>query len=82
MGREKYLIANTTRQQREKIVRDALEYSEIGCESCESALGYEMYEPYIEGKMELFEITQQFNRAFVKAGEEMERPSCGMGIRR
>ena len=30
---DRYLIANTTREEREQIVRDALGYSDIGCEA-------------------------------------------------
>lgn len=82
MGREKYLIANTTKEEREKIVRDALEYSDVGCEECAGALGYDMYQPYIDGEMELYEVTQQFSRSFVKADTSMERPGCGMGYPR
>lgn len=78
MGREKYLIANTTKEEREKIVRDALEYSDVGCEDCGSALGYDLYEPYINGEMELYEVTQSFQRSYVKADCRMERESCGM----
>lgn len=60
------LIQNTTREQREKIVRDSLGCGAGLCENC-SACGvygagdpYEMYLPYIEGKKELSEISREF----------------------
>lgn len=79
MGRERYLIANTTRKEREQIVKDALEYSEVGCEGCGAALGYDMYQPYIDGEMEISEVTQNFHRNYVKADNSRERHGCGMG---
>lgn len=44
---EEYLIKNTTREQREQIVKDSLGYSELGCDDAMD--GYDMYLPYIEG---------------------------------
>jgi len=66
-----YLIKNTTREQREKIVRDSLSCGGGGCENC-SACGaygaidpYDMYQPYIDGEKELAEITQAFITTFM-----------------
>ena len=53
---EEYLIKNTTREQREQIVKDSLGYSELGCDDAMD--GYDMYLPYIEGIKELREITR------------------------
>jgi hypothetical protein len=68
---DKYLIKNTTKEQREKIVRDALDCGGGGCENC-SACGvyggidpYEMYQPYIDGIKELAEITEEFKSTFL-----------------
>jgi len=53
---EKYLIKNTTREQREKIIRDALSCNGVSCEECSACDAYgavnplEMYQPYIDGK--------------------------------
>ena len=69
---EEYLIKNTTREQREKIVRDALGCGGGGCENC-SACGiygaidpYEMYQPYIDGEKELSEITKEFHAKYIR----------------
>ena len=69
---EEYLIKNTTREQREKIVRDSLSCGgENSCENC-SACGaygainpYEMYQPYIDGEKEIAEITREYMPGFV-----------------
>lgn len=61
---EQYLICNTTREQRERIVLDALGCSETGCEECSGCGLYgagsplDMYEDYIEGKREIHEINE------------------------
>lgn len=73
---EEYLIRNTTREQREQIVRESLGYSDIGCEDCGD--GYDMYLPYIEGKKELREITMEYRTRYVKDMEREERRSCTM----
>lgn len=59
--REKYLIKNTTKAEREMIVKRALGGDDgcAGCAGCDGLScpdGYEMYKPYIDGKEELFEI--------------------------
>lgn len=73
---EKFLIKNTTREERERIVRESLCYSDIGCEDYGD--GYDMYIPYIEGKKELKEITMEYNARYVKDMEREERRSCIM----
>lgn len=73
---EEYLIKNTTREQREQIVRESLGYSDIGCEDASD--GYDMYLPYIEGKKELKEITMEYQTRYIKDMEREERRSCCM----
>lgn len=72
---DEYLIKNTTREQREQIVKDSLGYSDLGCDDvCD---GYDMYLPYIEGKKELREITMEYRANYVRDMEREERGSCG-----
>lgn len=59
---DKFLIKNTTRAQREQIVRNSLGYDDIGCESED---GYDMYKPYIDGEMEISDITQAYRVSYV-----------------
>lgn len=74
MRGEKFLIKNTTREQREEIVRQSLSCGQgtcDGCSSCDGVFGMEdpetFYAPYINGEKELYELTQEFNaRYFVR----------------
>ncbi len=62
-SRERYLIKNTTREEREAIVRKSLGGGDCaGCSGCDGVScpdGLEMYMPYIEGKKEIFEINKK-----------------------
>lgn len=73
---EEFLIKNTTREQREQIVKESLGYSDISCEDCGD--GYDMYLPYIEGKKELKEITMEYRANYMRDMEREERGGCGM----
>lgn len=76
---EEFLIKNTTRAQREQIVKDSLGYSDLSCDEGGGAYGYDMYEPYIDGKKELEEINREFRAYYLKDMEREERGGCGMG---
>ena len=65
-----YLIKDTTREEREQIVKESLGNIEANCDGCMAGLA-EMYEDYIDGKKELREINMEFNARYVK-GEDME----------
>lgn len=72
------LIQDTTREQREQIVRDSLGYSDLGCE--DAADGYDFYQPYIDGEVELRDLSMNYRTAFVKADPDHDsKISCGMG---
>lgn len=63
-------IANTTREQREEIIRKSLSCSGDGCENCSSCGVYGagdpfgMYQPYIDGELEIAEINMDFRQAY------------------
>lgn len=61
----KYLINETTREEREQIVSDSLGNIEANCDGCMSGL-IEMYQDYIDGKKELRQINMEFNARYVK----------------
>ena len=69
---ERYLIKNTTREQRERIVRDALGCGGGGCENCSSCGVYgagdplEMYQPYVDGRKEIAEINREFQARYLR----------------
>lgn len=66
------LIKDTTRAQREEIVRRGLAAcgsSCDGCSGCDNRGGGrvdEFYRPYIEGKKELHELNAEFRRGLVR----------------
>jgi len=60
-----YLIKDTTREEREQIVKESLGNIEANCDGCMAGLA-EMYEDYIEGKKELRDINMEFNARYVK----------------
>lgn len=72
---EELLIKNTTREQREKIVMESLGNIDATCDGCAEGI-LKMYEPYIEGKMELRECTMAYHAGYVKDMEKEERMSC------
>ena len=66
------LIKDTTRAQREEIVRRGLAACGSSCGGCNGCgnLGggrvEEIYRPYIEGEKELYEINAEYRRNLVK----------------
>lgn len=69
---EQYLIKNTTREQREKIIGDSLACGGGGCENCSACGVYgagdpvEMYQPYIEGLKEIEAINKEFRASYLR----------------
>ena len=67
------LIKDTTREERERIVRQSL-WGDCGsecefCSGCDNMGGGRIetfYQPYIDGEMELSEINASFSAPFVK----------------
>jgi hypothetical protein len=69
---KQYLVKNTTREQRERIIRAALSCGGGGCENC-SACGvygagdpYEMYQPYVDGLKEIEDINREFRARYLR----------------
>lgn len=60
-----YLISETTKEERERIVAESLGNIEASCDGCMSGLA-EMYQDYIDGKKELRDINMEFQARFVK----------------
>ena len=70
-----YLIAETTKEEREKMVADALGNIEASCDGCMPGLA-EMYQDYIDGKKELRQINMEFNARYVKDDDMPGRSGC------
>jgi hypothetical protein len=68
----RHLIKNTTRAEREKIIKDSLSCGGGGCENCSSCgvFGagdpFDMYQPYIDGEKEIDDINREFNARYLR----------------
>jgi hypothetical protein len=65
-----YLISETTKEEREQIVRDSLGNIDANCDGCMAGIA-DMYQDYIDGKRELREINMAFQSRYVK-DDDME----------
>lgn len=75
-----YLIKDTTREERADIVAEALGHIEAACDGCMPGLA-EMYQPYIDGVMELRDCNAAFNARYVSGMQGPERGgSCLQGL--
>ena len=83
MVKEDILIKNTTREQREQIVNDALGIVDGLCDGCSQGI-ISMYDAYIDGLKELDEINREFNAHYeVDDKRGGNRGGCSMmyGVR-
>ena len=64
----RYLISETTQEERERIVKESLGNIDASCDGCMAGL-VEMYQDYIEGKRELWDINMGFRASYVKDDE-------------
>jgi len=66
------LVKNTTKAQREKIVRESLACGGGGCENCSACGVYgagdpiDMYQPYIDGEKEIDDINREFRARYLR----------------
>lgn len=73
----KILISETTREEREQIVADAIGNIEGACDGCAPGL-IEMYEAYIEGEKELRDINREFSSGYVSGATGPTKIGCGL----
>ena len=71
-----YLISETTKEERERIVAESLGNIEANCDGCMAGLA-EMYQDYTDGKKELREINMEINARFVRGEDMPGRAGCG-----
>lgn len=71
-----YLIKDTTREERERIVAESIGNINGSCDGCAAGLA-EMYQDYIDGKRELKEINMAFRARYVSGEEGPEKGNCG-----
>lgn len=74
-----YLIKDTTREEREKIVAVSLGYIEANCDGCMTGL-VEMYQDYIDGKKELRDINMAFHAGYVSGEDVLQETARGRGF--
>ena len=60
-----YLISETTKEEREKIVADSLGNIDASCDGCMAGLA-DMYQDYIDGRKELRDINMEFNARYIR----------------
>lgn len=70
-----YLIQDTTREERERIVHESIGNIDSACDGCSPGL-IEMYQDYIDGKKELREINMEFNARYISGSEGPGRSKC------
>lgn len=66
-----YLIKDTTKEERQKIVAESLGNITANCDGCMAGLA-EMYQEYIDGKKEIRDINMEFNSRYIKGDMEKE----------
>ena len=69
------LIKDTTREEREQIVAEAIGNTEGACDGCAPGLAA-MYDDYIDGKMELKDVNMAFRSGYVSGQTGPDRMSC------
>lgn len=71
-GMKSILIKDTTREEREKIVLDAMSCGGGGCENCSGCGVFgagdplDLYRPYIDGKVELKDVAKEINFGYIR----------------
>ena len=71
-----YLIKDTTKEERQRIVEESLGNISANCDGCMAGLA-EMYQDYIDGKRELKEINMSFHARYVSGDDGPEKRDCG-----
>ena len=73
-----YLISETTKEEREAIVKESLGNIEASCDGCMAGLA-EMYQEYIDGTKEIRDINMEFNAHYVREDlDEKSKRNCPM----
>ncbi|MBD5520036.1 MAG: purine biosynthesis protein PurH [Lachnospiraceae bacterium] len=70
-----YLIKDTTKEERTKIVAESLGNISASCDGCSAGI-IEMYQPYIDGLKELRDINMEFHARYISGKEISERENC------
>ena len=71
-----YLIKDTTKEEREQIVKESLGNIEANCDGCMAGLA-EMYQDYIDGKKEIRDINMEFRARYESGIDGPTKEECG-----
>ena len=71
-----YLIKDTTKEERERIVSESIGNIDGACDGCAAGLA-DIYQDYIDGKRELREINMDFRARYVSGAAGPEKSGCG-----
>ena len=66
-----FLIKDTTREERQRIVEESIGNISGSCDGCMAGLA-EMYQDYIDGKKEIRQINMEFNARYTKGNMDKE----------
>ena len=69
------LIADTTREERERIVAESIGNIDGACDGCSPGL-LRMYQDYIDGRLELREVNMAFRAGTVSGATGPDRSGC------
>ena len=69
------LIADTTREERERIVAESMGNIDGACDGCSPGM-IEMYRDYIEGRKELREVNMEFRARYMSGAMGPDRAGC------
>ena len=73
------LIKDTTKEEREKIVAEAIGNISGSCDGCMPGLA-EMYQDYIDGRKEIREINMQFVARYESGYNNRENTGCSYSL--
>ena len=71
------LIADTSREERERIVAETIGNIDGSCDGCMAGI-IDMYQDYIDGKREIKEINMAFKAHYESGEEGPEKVECGI----
>ena len=70
------LIKDTTREERERIVAESIGNISGLCDGCAAGLA-DMYQDYIDGKMEIREVNMEFRARYQSGAAGPVKSECG-----
>jgi len=70
------LIADTTREERERIVAESIGNINGSCDGCMAGL-IDMYQAYIDGAKEIKDINMEFRANYVSGDDGPDKTGCG-----